>query len=102
MSYTVSEEQIEQDELNMHECMLPLMKLIDHMEHNKITPAVAEVYNIRNTPASVFALSMHHFCSMRKKLYLWHKDACMVTCRYTTYMNVYSSGLSSYLHMHAI
>lgn len=43
MSYTVSEEQIEQDELNMHECMLPLMKLIDHMEHNKITPEVAEV-----------------------------------------------------------
>jgi DNA-dependent protein kinase catalytic subunit len=42
MSYTVSEEQIEQDELNMHECMLPLMRLIDHMQHNKITPEVAE------------------------------------------------------------
>lgn len=39
----MSEEQIEQDELNMHECMLPLMKLVDHMEHNKITPEVAEV-----------------------------------------------------------
>ena len=43
MSYTVSEEQIEQDELNMHECMLPLMKLIDHMEHNKINPVVPQV-----------------------------------------------------------
>ena len=40
----MSEEQIEQDELNMHECMLPLMKLIDHMEHNKITPEVPQVH----------------------------------------------------------
>ena len=44
MSYTVSEDNIEQDELNIHECMLPLMKLLDHMEHNKITPEVAQVY----------------------------------------------------------
>lgn len=43
MSYTVSEEQIEQDELNLHKCMLPLMKLLDHMEHNKITPEVPKV-----------------------------------------------------------
>jgi DNA-dependent protein kinase catalytic subunit len=42
MSYTVSEEQIEQDELNQHECMLPLMRLIDHMQHNKITPEVPQ------------------------------------------------------------
>ena len=40
----MSEEQIDQDELNMHECMLPLMKLFDHMEHNKITPQVPQVY----------------------------------------------------------
>lgn len=42
----VTEEQIEQDELNQHECMLPLMKLLDHMEHNKINPQVPKVeYN---------------------------------------------------------
>ena len=39
----VSEEQIEQDELNTHECMVPLMRLLDHMEHNKINPEVAKV-----------------------------------------------------------
>ena len=39
----MSEEQIEQDELNQHECMLPLMRLIDHLQHNKITPEVPEV-----------------------------------------------------------
>lgn len=43
MSYVVSEEQIEQDELNTHECMVPLMKLLDHMEHNKINPEVPKV-----------------------------------------------------------
>lgn len=42
-SYLVTEEQIEQDELNQHECMLPLMKLLDHMEHNKINPQVPKV-----------------------------------------------------------
>ncbi len=42
-SYIVSEEQIEQDELNTHECMLPLMKLLDHMDHNKINPEVPKV-----------------------------------------------------------
>ena len=35
-----SEEEIEQDELNLHECMSPLMKLLDRMEHNKINPEV--------------------------------------------------------------
>ena len=44
MSYTWAEEQIEQDELNQHKCMLPLMRLIDHLHHNKITPEVPEVY----------------------------------------------------------
>ena len=44
MSYTWAEEQIEQDELNQHDCMLPLMRLIDHLHHNKITPEVPEVY----------------------------------------------------------
>lgn len=39
----MSEEQIEQDELNLHECMLPIMKVIDHMEHNKVTPEIAQV-----------------------------------------------------------
>ena len=42
-SYVLSEEQIEQDELNAHECMLPLMRLLDHMEHNKINPVVPKV-----------------------------------------------------------
>ena len=42
-SYLVTEEQVEQDELNQHECMLPLMKLLDHMEHNKINPQVPKV-----------------------------------------------------------
>ena len=39
----VTEEQVEQDELNQHECMLPLMQLLDHMEHNKINPQVPKV-----------------------------------------------------------
>ena len=39
----VTEEQIEQDELNQHECMLTLMKLLDHMELNKINPQVPKV-----------------------------------------------------------
>ena len=39
----VSEEQIEQDELNGNECMLSLMKLLDHMEHNKINPEAPKV-----------------------------------------------------------
>lgn len=52
----MSEEQIEQDELNMHACMLPLMKLIDHMEHNKITPEVAEVYIIQRSPNWIWKL----------------------------------------------
>ena len=42
-SYVLSEEQIEQDELNTHECMLPLMRLLDHMQHNKINPEVPKV-----------------------------------------------------------
>ena len=50
----MSEEQIEQDELNTHECMLPLMKLIDHMEHNKITPEVAQVYIIQVSISTAF------------------------------------------------
>ena len=40
----VSEEQIEQDELNGNECMLSLMKLLDHMEHNKINPEAPKVH----------------------------------------------------------
>ena len=32
----MSEEQLEEDSLNLHECMVPLMKLLDHMQHNKI------------------------------------------------------------------
>ena len=52
MSYTWAEEQIEQDELNQHECMLPLMRLIDHLHHNKITPEVPEVQRI-----------MHYVCT---------------------------------------
>ena len=39
----VTEEQIEQDELNQHECTLTLMKLLDHMELNKINPQVPKV-----------------------------------------------------------
>ena len=54
MSYTVSEEQIEQDELNQHECMLPLMRLIDHMQHNKITPEVPQVLIHTTTVAVLF------------------------------------------------
>ena len=40
----MSEEQVEQDELNQHECMLPLMRLLDHMQHNCVTPKVSQVY----------------------------------------------------------
>ena len=32
----VSEEQMEMDVLNEHECMLPLLKLLDHMQHNNL------------------------------------------------------------------
>jgi DNA-dependent protein kinase catalytic subunit len=39
-SYVVSEEHIEQDELNLHHCMGTFMKILDHMEYNKITPQV--------------------------------------------------------------
>lgn len=31
---------MEEDELNSHKCMLPLMRLLDHMEHNKVTPTL--------------------------------------------------------------
>ena len=41
--YVVSEEQVEQDALNTHESMLALMRLLDHMEHNNINPAVPKV-----------------------------------------------------------
>ena len=34
---------MEQDELNTHESMLPLMRLLDHMDHNKINPVVPKV-----------------------------------------------------------
>ena len=37
---------MEQDDLNIHECMLPLMKLLDHMEHNKINPEVPKVLRV--------------------------------------------------------
>lgn len=46
----ISEEEIEQDELNLHENMLPLMKLLDHMDHNKINPEVPSVHNISVNP----------------------------------------------------
>ena len=42
-SYVVSEEQVEQDTLNTHECMSTLTTLLDHMEHNKINPQVPKV-----------------------------------------------------------
>ena len=51
-SYVVTEEQIEQDELNQHECMLPLMRLLDHMEHNKINPQVPKVDDKTNHDSS--------------------------------------------------
>ena len=38
-----SEEQLEQDCVNIHECMVPLMRLLDHMEYNKINPEVEKV-----------------------------------------------------------
>jgi len=34
----VSEEELEMDSLNQHRCMLPLMKLLDHMQHNITQP----------------------------------------------------------------
>ena len=40
--YILSEEQLEDDELNSHECMISLMNLLDHMQHNKITPEITE------------------------------------------------------------
>ncbi len=39
----VMEEQLEQDCVNTHECMVPLMRLLDHMEHNKINPEIVKV-----------------------------------------------------------
>lgn len=39
----VSEEHMEMDELNQHECMLPLMKLLDHMQHNNLNPVMTGV-----------------------------------------------------------
>jgi DNA-dependent protein kinase catalytic subunit len=41
-SYVISEEELELDGLNTHECMLVLMNLLDHMQHNKIIPEVTE------------------------------------------------------------
>ncbi|XP_064405997.1 DNA-dependent protein kinase catalytic subunit-like isoform X2 [Halichondria panicea] len=38
----VMEEQLEQDCVNTHECMVPLMRLLDHMEHNKINPEIVK------------------------------------------------------------
>eukprot|EP00731_Ephydatia_muelleri_P036866 Em0341g3a len=42
--FFMSEEKVEQDALNTHECMLTLMKLLDHLEHNKINPEVPKVF----------------------------------------------------------
>ena len=39
----VSEEHVEEDDLNMHECMATFTKLLDHMEVNKITTQLAKV-----------------------------------------------------------
>ena len=39
----MKEEQIEQDEVNTHECMISIMRLFDHMEHNKINPEAPKV-----------------------------------------------------------
>jgi NUC194 domain len=35
--------ELELDELNRHECMPSLIRLLQHMEQNKITPTVQEV-----------------------------------------------------------
>ena len=42
-SYVVMEEEVEQDELNSHECMSVIMRLLDHMQLNDINPAVPAV-----------------------------------------------------------
>lgn len=36
--------ELELDELNRHECMSSLVALLKHMQSNKITPVVAEVF----------------------------------------------------------
>ena len=42
-SYVLTEEEIEQDDLNTHECMTVIMRLLDHMQRRSITPAVRKV-----------------------------------------------------------
>ena len=76
MSYTVSEEQIEQDELNQHECMLPLMRLIDHMQHNKITPEVPQVL-IHTTTVAVLRISKLSASVTERQRF---KSCCIIIC----------------------
>ena len=63
----VNEEQLEMDELNQHECMLPLMKLLDHMEHNKINPPTSTVraHALALSCAAPYTLSL---CQLERHL----------------------------------
>ena len=45
----VMEEEVEQDELNSHECMSVIMRLLDHMQLNNINPAIPTVSHMTDT-----------------------------------------------------
>lgn len=48
-----SEEQLEMDCVNVHECMVPLMRLLDHMDANNVNPPVPTVTIQTTTQACV-------------------------------------------------
>ena len=43
-SYEVSEDTVEMDELNSHECMAKMTALLKHLVQNKISPELRKVF----------------------------------------------------------
>ena len=43
-SYEVSEDTVEMDELNSHECMAKMTALLKHLVQNKISPELTKVF----------------------------------------------------------
>ena len=45
-SYELSEDTVEMDEINSHECMAKMSALLKHLQQNKISPELPKVWNV--------------------------------------------------------
>lgn len=68
-SYEVSEDTVEMDELNKHECMAKMSALLKHLIQNKISPEQPKVF-VQNVPFHM----CRFFCVLLKVIKFLYND----------------------------